>query len=201
MGEVTLLSLLVGSLGLQAVAGGGWLRRQQLARQQACEEEEETLTPYESNDTVRSTTSPKKNGLGKPPKDPRLVGWEFKIVRSQRDIFRDPATLKHLCEEEAQAGWILLEKLDDRRIRFKRPIALREIVNSEMLAIDPYRSHYGPTGNSGFWVMAIVGLILLVLPAYLGFMLVSATLNQQPSGVTHPIPKGSPSLDPSETEP
>ncbi|NJR51753.1 MAG: hypothetical protein HC780_21390 [Leptolyngbyaceae cyanobacterium CSU_1_3] len=200
MGEVTLLSLLIGSLGLQAVVGGGWLRRQQLAMQQACEEEEETLTPYESNDTVRSTFPQKKNGLGKPPKDPRLVGWEFKIVRSQRDTFRDSAMLKHLCEEEAQAGWILLEKLDDRRIRFKRPIALREIVNSEMLAIDPYRSHYGPAGNSGFWVMAIVSLVLLVLPAYLGFMLVSTTLNQRPSEVMHPIPKGSPSLDPSEPE-
>ncbi len=197
MSEVTLLSLLVGSLGLQAVVGGGWLRWQQSKVQQACEEEEETLTPYESNDTV--TTSPQKNGSKKPPKDPRLVGWEFKIVRSHRDLFRDPAVLQRLCEEESHAGWILLEKLDDRRIRFKRPIALREIIKSEMMAIDPYRSHYGSSGNLRLWVMAIVSLMLLILPAYLGFMLVSTTLNKPPSPVNS-IQKGLPIMPP-ETSP
>jgi hypothetical protein len=197
MSEVTLLSLLVGSLGLQAVAGGGWLRWQESKLQQICEEEEETLTPYESNDTV--TASTQKNGSKKLPKDPRLVGWEFKIVRSHRDIFRDPAVLQRLCEEESHAGWILLEKLDDRRIRFKRPIALREIIKSDMMAIDPYRSYYGSSGNSRVWVMAIVSLILLILPAYLGFMLVSTTLNRQPP-LVNPIQKGSP-ITPSETAP
>jgi len=197
MSAVTLLSLLVGSLGLQAVVGGGWLRWQQSKVQQACEEEEETLTPYESNDTV--TTSPQKNGSKKPPKDPRLVGWEFKIVRSHRDLFRDPAVLQRLCEEESHAGWILLEKLDDRRIRFKRPIALREIIKSEMMAIDPYRSHYGSSGNLRLWVMAIVSLMLLILPAYLGFMLVSTTLNKPPSPVNS-IQKGLPIMPP-ETSP
>jgi len=179
MGEVTLLSVLIGSLGLQAVVAGGWLRWQQWKIRQICEEEEETLTPYESKDTVQSTSAQKRTGSSKPPKDPRLVGWEFKIVRSSRDLFRDPPVFRRVCEEESQAGWILLEKLDDRRIRFKRPIALREILNSEMLAIDPYRSHYGSSANHWIWVAAIVSLILLILPAYLGFMLVSSTFNKQ----------------------
>ena len=178
MSEVTLLSFLIGSLGLQAVVAGGWLRWQQWGIGQACEEEEETLTPYESKDTVQSTSAQAKNGTSKPPKDPRLVGWEFKIVRSSRDLFRDPQIFERVCVEESQAGWILLEKLDDRRIRFKRPIALREILNSEMLTIDPYRSHYGSTANLGVWVAAIVSLVLLILPAYLGFMLVSTTFNK-----------------------
>jgi hypothetical protein len=186
MSAVTLLSLLVGSLGLQAVMGGGWLRWQQSKVQQVCEEEEETLTPYESNDTV--TTSTQKNGSKRPPKDPRLVGWEFKIVRSHRDIFRDSAVLQRLCEEESHAGWILLEKLDDRRIRFKRPIALREIIKSDMMAIDPYRSYYGASRNPEFWVMAIVSLVLLTLPAYLGFMLVSTTLNKPVNSIQKGLP-------------
>jgi len=37
-------------------------------------------------------------------------------------MFRDPVVLRQLCEEEAEAGWILLEKLDDHRVRFKRPM-------------------------------------------------------------------------------
>jgi hypothetical protein len=180
MGAVTFLSLLIGSLGLQAVVAGGWLRWHQWSIRQTCEEEEETLTPYESKDTVKSTADQKKNGSEKAAKDPRLVGWEFKIVRSSRDVFRDPKVFRQLCEEESQAGWILLEKLDDRRVRFKRPIALREILNAEMLAIDPYRSYYGSSGNPGIWVAAIVSLVLLILPAYLGYWLVSTTLNKQP---------------------
>ena len=191
MGEVTLLSFLIGSLGLQAVVAGGWLRWQQGVIKQTYEEEEESLTPYDSKDTVQSTSAQIKNGTSNPPKDPRLVGWEFKIVRSSRDLFRDPQIFERVCVEESQAGWILLEKLDDRRIRFKRPIALREILNAEMLTIDPYRSHYGSTANPGLWVAAIVSLVLLILPAYLGFMLVSTTFNKP-----HPseVPQSSPLL-------
>lgn len=203
MGEITLLSLLVGSLGLQAIALGGWLRWQQWGIQQVWEEEE-TLTPYESKDTVRvasqtstgATSAEKKNGLGKPPKDPRLVGWEFKIVRANRELFRDREIFQQLCEEESQAGWILLEKLDDRRVRFKRPIALREIVKSDVLAIDPYRSHYGSSVKPGLWMGTIVGLLLLVLPAYLGFRLVSATLNKQPANFSQPMRQTAPLTSP-----
>ncbi len=190
MGGVTLLSFLIGSLGLQAMVAGGWLRWQQWGIGQMWEEEEETLTPYDSKDTVQATPAQAKNGTSKPPNDPRLVGWEFKIVRSRRDLFRDPQVFERVCSEESQAGWILLEKLDDRRIRFKRPIALREILKSDLMTIDPYRSHYGSTTNPGLWVAAIVSLILLILPAYLGFMLVSTTLNK-PDASTLP---GSPLL-------
>jgi len=35
--------------------------------------------------------------------------WEFKIVRANRNVFRDSVVLQQLCEEEAEAGWILLE--------------------------------------------------------------------------------------------
>jgi len=51
--------------------------------------------------------------------------WEFKIVRSSTAVFRNPKALNKLLEEEAQAGWIMLEKLDDSRIRFKRPRSAR----------------------------------------------------------------------------
>lgn len=187
MGEVITLSLFVGSLGLQAVTLGGWMRWQQSILERHSEEEEETLTPYESKDTVPPIEANGSQSRSK--RDPRLVGWEFKIVRANRDLFRDPVTFARLCEEESHAGWILLEKLDDRRVRFKRPIALRDILKSEMLSIDPYRTHYGPTSSWGMWLGAIAVLTAIVLPAYLGYALVSKTLNQ-----AQPQPSASPNL-------
>ncbi len=226
MGEVVVWSLLVGTLGIQAATLGSWLRWQQTITEQQREEEEETLTPYESRDTVTSQlrssngnqgngsprTSQGTNGSGRQPnRDPRLTGWEFKIVRANRELFRDPTHFKRLCDEEAQAGWILLEKLDDRRIRFKRPIALRDIIKTDYLTIDPYRSHYGSSSRPGLWIGAIAALTAILLPAYLGYVLVMMTLNKSQASSapgasfpltspTWPSPSVPPSLPPSPTQ-
>jgi hypothetical protein len=68
-------------------------------------------------------------------------GWEFKILTSEAGAFRKTDELRQASEEEAPAGWVLVEKLDDYRLRFKRPIQARS--NDIRLAIDPYRSNYG----------------------------------------------------------
>lgn len=188
--EVKLLSLFVGSLGLQAIAVSRWLRWQQVVVERQYEEEEELLTPYESKDTYASTETQPNGSMTS--KDPRLAGWEFKIVRASRDLFREPIVFKRVCEEEAQAGWILLEKLDDHRIRFKRPIALRDIIKSEYLPHDPYRTHYGPTSDWKTLLGAIAFLIAILLPAYLGYVLVANTLSNSRSAPTPtPVPTAS----------
>jgi hypothetical protein len=46
--------------------------------------------------------------------------WEFKIVRAYTPVFRKPGVLKKLVEEEAGAGWVMLEMFDNSRVRFKR---------------------------------------------------------------------------------
>ena len=51
--------------------------------------------------------------------------WEFKIVRSNLAGFRSPEVLQQVCAEEARAGWTLVEKFDNQRLRFKRPISAR----------------------------------------------------------------------------
>jgi len=86
--------------------GKGVRSRQQLDQ---LHEEEELLTPYESkgSDASVANSTIEKN-LSK--KEPRLSGWEFKIVRASKNLFRDPAIFCRLCEEEAQAGWILLDE-------------------------------------------------------------------------------------------
>ncbi len=140
-------------------------------------EEEEMLTPYEAYEN-NGTSEHHSNGFGKEQefKDPRLVGWEFKIVRAKRNLFRNREVFQLLCEEEAEAGWILLEKLDDRRVRFKRPIALREIISSEFLNYDPYRCTYGSSWQPSKWLSAIAVLIAIVVPAYLSYTFVANTL-------------------------
>ncbi|OLP18558.1 hypothetical protein BST81_09695 [Leptolyngbya sp. 'hensonii'] len=226
--EVVVFSLFVGSVGFQTVLLGGWKIQQQRRLEQECVEEEEVLTRYDSQEYKISTEAtpeiPSSNSYpfmpmspatqspvqqnGSAPteednaKDPRLTGWEFKIVRANRDVFRNPAVLQRLCKEEAESGWILLEKLDDRRIRFRRPMALREILKPEFLHHDPYRSCYGSSTNLGTWLFAIAFLTISISSAYLGYALVKTTLATSqaapPSPATVsfpelPSPKESPS--------
>jgi len=92
-------------------------------------------------------------------------GWEFKILRSSSGRFRNPERLADVLREEAAAGWELLEKFDDRRIRLKRPRSARE--NDRGLALDPYRSHIGMSeaaiaGLAVGLAVAVVVVILLV---------------------------------------
>lgn len=112
MPEVLLLSLMSGSLGVSALLYHQWWSWQQQVNQER-DEEEEQLTTYPSKEEQRQVS-------------PKLGGWEFKILRSRRNQFHDPDVLRKVCQEEAQGGWILFEKLGDRRLRFKRPMALRE---------------------------------------------------------------------------
>jgi hypothetical protein len=177
MSEIMLLSLVMGYSGLQATIAGLWLHRAQTEEQRAVEQEEELLTPYDSSETIE-TNETRRNSK---PRDPRLVGWEFKILRSESDLFDRPATLQQACDEEALAGWILLEKLDDRRLRFKRPIAMREVIDPQTLGFDPYRSVYGASRRwPQRWLVAM-GILALLLPAYLSFSLVTQRQAPVPS--------------------
>jgi hypothetical protein len=90
--------------------------------------------------------------------------WEFKIVRSLTAAFRNPATLEKLRQEEAQAGWVMVEKFDNARIRFKRPIRARENDSRLPQGVDPYRTYYG-IGNPTFSLailLVVFGFIVLV---------------------------------------
>jgi hypothetical protein len=183
MVEVVIWSLMVGSLGLEAALAGALLSREQWAAAQKCEEEEEVLTRYESQeDNIAGGDSTASNGNPQADsKNSNSIVWEYKIVRANSDLFRNPAIFHRLCREEAEVGWILLEKLDDRRVRFKRPAALRDAKRSELPPFDPYRTHYGPASNAMTWVVTIAFLCAIVLPAILGYALVSATLTRNRS--------------------
>ncbi len=101
------------------------------------DEEEEKMSTYKSDD---------------------LDGWEFKIVRSNTGRFRNYDAVNLLCQEEAQAGWEMVEKFDDQRIRFKRRVDKRSM--DAHLQTDPYRTSVGAGTNTS--VMLVLGLAILL---------------------------------------
>jgi hypothetical protein len=99
--------------------------------------------------------------------------WEFKIVRSDSGAFRKLEVLEKLIEEEARAGWVLLEKFDDSRVRFKRPRSTRarDIYLGD---VDPYRTQHGAPSTQYATVAISIGLLLLVMFGLLAFFLLSS---------------------------
>jgi hypothetical protein len=90
--------------------------------------------------------------------------WEFKIVRSESGAFRKPEVLEQLIEEEARAGWVMLEKFDDRRVRFKRPRRARAKDVLLPPDVDPYRTRYGaPTAQYAVLASLAIGLVAAAL--------------------------------------
>jgi len=102
------------------------------------EEEEERMTAYSNED---------------------LDGWEFKIVRSAFGRFRNYPAVKRLCEEEAKAGWEMVEKFDNYRIRFKRRIERR--ADDMHLTGDPYRTQAGV--GEGMIAVVVIGTIVIAI--------------------------------------
>ena len=90
-------------------------------------------------------------------------GWEFKIVRSSTARFRKPEELERLLAEEARAGWTLVEKFDDHRVRLKRAAGARE--RDSTLSFDPYRTVVGMSEGqmTALIVSLVLGAVLLIL--------------------------------------
>ena len=110
-------------------------------QQKLLAEEEQDMTPYTQSDLDSD--------------------WEFKIVRSDYGAFRKPEALNALLENQAQAGWVMLEKFDNNRIRLKRPRSARARDAFLPDGVDAYRTRYG-TGSALSTVIAtLVGLFTL----------------------------------------
>lgn len=116
------------------------------AAEQARRLEEEEMTPYTADN---------------------LGGeWEFKILRSQFNTFRKPEKLREVLDQEARAGWVLLEKFDDQRIRLKRPVSARAL--DAKLDFDPYRTTAGV--GEGAAVLLVLAIIFGIIFAIVGLV-------------------------------
>lgn len=195
--ELVLGSFFVGSLGLQALVTGSWVYGWQRSQKKHQDEEEERLTPYEFEEQLISVPEPTNGKVSLDLTQLQPDSWEYKIVRANGDLFRDPEVFQQLCQEEAEADWILLEKLDDRRVRFRRLRSVGNAVQPETLGFDPYRCYYGSSWTVMNWFGAIAILASLILPAYLGYTLVTQLLNHsQPSTPSQSFPTSEPSISP-----
>jgi hypothetical protein len=106
------------------------------------EQEEEEMTKYTTEDLEKD--------------------WEFKIIRSTYPVFRKPVAFQTLLEEESLAGWELVEKLDDRRVRFKRRRDDRRRDANLPPGIDPYRTQYGTNTNAIGITVGIISALLFM---------------------------------------
>lgn len=122
-----------GTGGAAAAAAAAEARRRM-------QEEEELMTPYTEQELHDD--------------------WEFKIVRANTGAFGNPETLRKVIAEEQAAGWMLLEKLDNARLRFKRRRSA-QANDAQLIAsgLEPYRTHYGM--SPVVFALLIVGITLL----------------------------------------
>ena len=93
--------------------------------------------------------------------------FEFKIVRSSTGAFKKRETVEQVMSEEALAGWKMVEKFDDNRLRFKRSASAKRNDYNLPPGIDPYRTSYGMTefglAMTILGVMAGVGGLVALL--------------------------------------
>lgn len=98
--------------------------------------------------------------------------FEFKIVRSSTSAFKNREKVEQVMAEEAMAGWKMVEKFDDNRLRFKRPASAKRNDYNLPPGVDPYRTTYGISevglAMTILGVMAVVGGLIALLVWLLG---------------------------------
>ena len=95
---------------------------------------------------------------------------EYKILRSATGAFKDPAKFRAALDEEARAGWELVEKLDNSRARLRRSTECRK--RDAELGQDPYRTQVGMS-EAALGVLIVVAILLgvaLLLGAVAGIV-------------------------------
>ena len=119
----------------------------------------------------RMMLAEEEEDMAKYTQDDLSNDWEFKIVRSESGAFRKPEVLRKLIEEEARAGWVMLEKFDDRRVRFKRSRSSRTRDALLPPGVDAYRTRYGaPSAQYAVLATTLIGLVVVGL-GLLAFLL------------------------------
>lgn len=90
---------------------------------------------------------------------------EYKILHAQTPLFADTGKMQSILAEEARAGWRLLEKKDNHRLRLQREISHRD--NDANLDFDPYRSTVGISAAVTYGVTALVTVAIVAIILYL----------------------------------
>jgi len=88
---------------------------------------------------------------------------EYKVIQSQTPLFADTNKMQEVLSEEAKAGWRLLEKQDNYKIRLQREISHR--ANDASLGFDAYRTSVGVSSVVTYGVTALltIGIVSIIL--------------------------------------
>ncbi len=100
--------------------------------------------------------------------------WEFKIVKSATGNFKKYAIVEQVKAEESEAGWVMVEKFDNNRIRFKR--SRKAMQNDPYLPphIDPYCTNYGI--SEAALAFSILGVIFAIIGVFLTILYFTGNL-------------------------
>lgn len=93
---------------------------------------------------------------------------EYKVIQATTPYFAKSPNIAAVMSEEEKAGWRLLEKCDNYKLRLQRDISHR--ANDKNLSIDPYRSQVGISNPLVYGVTTVLTLAVV----YAIFILVGA---------------------------
>jgi hypothetical protein len=93
---------------------------------------------------------------------------EYKVVQSTTPLFAKLQNINAVMAEESKAGWQLVEKYDNYKLRLQRDISHR--ANDKNLAFDAYRSQVGVSNMVTYGLAALLTLGAV----YLIFVIVGA---------------------------
>ncbi|MFT6092729.1 MAG: hypothetical protein ACJA2Q_000618 [Pseudohongiellaceae bacterium] len=88
---------------------------------------------------------------------------EYKTLQSQTPLFASAAKMHETLEQESKAGWSLLEKEDNYRIKLQRNTLNR--ANDKSLEFDAYRSTVGVSSvvTYGLTAAMTLGVVSIIL--------------------------------------
>jgi hypothetical protein len=92
------------------------------------------------------------------------MSLEYKTVQAQTPLFADTKKMQEILLEEAKAGWDLLEKEDNYRIKLQRSIDNRG--NDGNLEIDPYRTTVGVSSVLTYGMTALATILIVSVILY-----------------------------------
>jgi hypothetical protein len=93
---------------------------------------------------------------------------EYKVVQSTTPLFAKLQNIDAIMAEESKAGWQLVEKFDNYKLRLQRDISHR--ANDKALPFDAYRTQVGVSNVITYGLAAAVTLGAV----YLIFVIVGA---------------------------
>lgn len=93
---------------------------------------------------------------------------EYKVVQASTPYFAKSENIASVMADEEKAGWRLLEKCDNYKLRLQRDISHR--ANDKSLSIDPYRTQVGISNAIVYGVTTVITLGIV----YVIFVMVGA---------------------------